>query len=176
MPHLDSLKGKFSQRNYPEDLISKQFNKATSKDRKQLIFQKRKEKNKKDDRIRLIFTHNTSNPPFHKWLREGKTFLKTPKAKELATKFQVVTKQPRNLKQIAAGTHKKNIVENNAEPGSYKCNHCRVSCPLIQETNKFMSSNTRKSYNIKQHMTCDSPFVLYLATCQGVRGSMWGNL
>ena len=101
--------------------------------------------------------------------------MKTPKAKELATKFQVVTKQPRNLKQIAAGTHKKNIVENNAEPGSYKCNHFRVSCPLIQETNKFMSSNTRKSYNIKQHMTCDSPFVQYLATCVSCKGQNVGK-
>ena len=175
VPHLDSLKGKFSKRNYPEDLISKQFNKATSKDRRQLIFQKRKEKNKKDDKIRLIFTHNASNPPLHKWIREGKKLLKTPKAKEMATKLQVVTKQPKNLKQIAAGTLKKSIVDNPAEPGSYKCNHCRVSCPLIVETSRFMSSNTRKSYPIKQHMTCDSPFVLYLATCSRCKGQYVGK-
>ena len=38
----------------------------------------------------------------------------------MATKLQVVTKQLKILKQITAGTLKKSIVENPAEPGSYK--------------------------------------------------------
>jgi hypothetical protein len=41
---------------------------------------------------------------------------------------------------------------------------------MIQETNKFMSS-----YNIKQHMTCDSPFVLYLATCSRCKAQYVGK-
>ena len=45
----------------------------------------------------------------------------------------------------------------------------------MNETNKFMSSNTRKSYNIKQHMSCDSPFVLYLATCSRCKGQYVGK-
>ena len=51
-------------RNYPETLINEQFEKAKKKDRKQLIYQNRKQKNmKKDEKIRLIFTYNEGNPP-----------------------------------------------------------------------------------------------------------------
>ena len=123
----------------------------------------------------MIFTHNASNPPLHKWLREGKKLLLTPKAKELATKLQIVTKQPKNLKQIVAGTQKRSVANNNAEPGCFKCNHCTVSCPILKETNQFMSSNTKKRYNIQQHMTCDSTYVLYLATCTRCKGQYVGK-
>ena len=50
-PHLESLKGKFSQRNYPEDLVAKQFLKATEKDRKgQKAVNISTKKNKKQER------------------------------------------------------------------------------------------------------------------------------
>ena len=60
-------------------------------------------------------------------------------------------------------------------PGCFKCNHCRVSCPVIKETNTFTSRNTMKRYQIKQHMTCDSSFVLYLVTCTRCRGQYVGK-
>ena len=38
-PHLESLKGKFLHRRYPEELIDTQFDRAKAKQRKDLIFQ-----------------------------------------------------------------------------------------------------------------------------------------
>ena len=74
--NLDILKEKFMNRNYPETLINEQFEKAKKKDRKQLIYQNRKQKNTpKDEKIRLIFTYNEGNPPLHKWIRECKNVL-----------------------------------------------------------------------------------------------------
>ena len=61
------------------------------------------------------------------------------------------------------------------QPGCFKCNHCRVSCPIIKETNTFTSSNTTKRYTIQQHMTCDSAFVLYLVTCSRCNGQYVGK-
>ena len=61
-PHLENLKGKFLNRKYPEELIDNQFEKAKLKQRKDLIFQERKKKTK-DNKIRLIFTNNSQNPP-----------------------------------------------------------------------------------------------------------------
>ena len=46
VPHLESLKQKFIERNYPEDLVESQVNKAKSKDRKEIIFKQRKDKSK----------------------------------------------------------------------------------------------------------------------------------
>jgi hypothetical protein len=61
-------------RNYPQDLISKQFDRAKSKERKGLIFQQRKSKNIKDNKVRLIFTHGAANPPFTVGLERGKSY------------------------------------------------------------------------------------------------------
>ena len=101
-PHLEKLRERFVERKYPEEIIEKQFQKATSKNRKDLIFQPRKAA-QKDDKIRLIFTHNESNPPLHKWIRQCKKLLKTPKAKELGSKFQLVDKQHTNLQAGGLG-------------------------------------------------------------------------
>ena len=62
-----------------------------------------------------------------------------------------------------------------ADAGCSKCNHCKVSCPVIQETTKFRSTNTQRIYNIKQKLDCDSPFVIYLATCRRCRGQYVGK-
>ena len=69
--HLNNLKSKLEDRNYPQDLIENKFEKAKSEDRKELIFQSRK-KALKDGKVRLMFTHNTANPPIHQWVRAGK--------------------------------------------------------------------------------------------------------
>ena len=141
-----------------------------------MIHQNRKKKNNKDTKVRLIFTNNESNPPIHKWLREGKKFLKTVKAKKMGESLQVVYKQPRNLQRILAGGNKKksnNQTEQGA--GSYKCNKCRVACPVIKEATVFKSTNTKRTYRIRQKMDCNSSFVIYLATCLRCQGQYIGK-
>ena len=61
------------------------------------------------------------------------------------------------------------------EAGCFKCNKCRVACPILAETNVFKSTNTKKTYHIKQHMTCVSQYVLYIATCKKCRGQYVGK-
>ena len=60
-------------------------------------------------------------------------------------------------------------------PGCWKCGKCRVSCPILKEGNKFSSSNTKKTYVIRQHLDCDSQFVVYLGTCQKCQGQYVGK-
>ena len=181
-PHLDSLKKKFLDRQYPEDLVEKQFQRAKSKDRKSLIFQKRKDNVGGDNKIRLIFTYNRGNPPLHKWIRESRKFLVSTKGKELGRNMQVTYKQPRNLRKIVTGCRKisseggPNIPTTPfTEVGCFKCNHCKVSCPKIVETTKFSSTNTGRSYRIKQKIDCDSSYVIYLITCSGCKGQYVGK-
>ena len=40
----------------------------------------------------------------------------------------------------------------------------------MKETKTFMSSNTKKSYKIRDHLDCDSSFVIYLITCTRCSG------
>ena len=75
-------------RNYPEKLIDEKFEKAKQKNRRQLIFQNRT-KTKKDDKVRLLFTHSAANPPIHQWVREGKKkLMRNEEAKALGGRYR----------------------------------------------------------------------------------------
>ena len=140
-----NLKTKFQERNYPEQIIEKQFSKAKSKERKTLIFQKRKPKGKGEKKVRFIFTHNSANPPIHKWVREAKKHLeRNEQAKELGKKIQIASKQPPNLQRIVGGckTGTKRGAEPTPNPGCFKCDRCRVLCPKIKEAKYFTSTGT----------------------------------
>ena len=93
----------------------------------------------------------------------------------MADKFQVVFRQPRNMQQHVAGSKKKSGRVANPDAGCFKCNHCRVSCPILKETKQFSSTNTKRKYWIKERMDCDSPFVIYLATCNRCHGQYVGK-
>ena len=176
-PHLEILKEKLVERNYPAELIDSQFSKAKKKDRKKLIFQERKKKNN-DKKVRLIFTHNEGNPPLHKWIRESKQFLETPKAKKIGQEMQVVFKQPKNIKQLVAGNknNKNRQSEKIQDAGCFKCRKgCKVSCRVMKETKYFCSTNTQKTYQIMQRLDCDSSFLIYLATCLRCGGQYVGK-
>jgi hypothetical protein len=142
--------------------------------RHDLIQQKRKSKNKKDDKIRMIFTHNSANPPLNMWLREAKKCLvKNEKAKQMGENMQICFSQPKNLKRIASQKSKPKSVE--PEPWCWKCGHCRVSCPILKEGTHFTSNNTKRTYPIRQKLNCDSSYVIYLGTCKKCRGQYVGK-
>ena len=138
---------------------------------------KRKPKQKFDDKVRLVFMHNKSNPPLQKWIRESKqVLLKNDDAKELGNKIQVGWRQPRNLKNTVCGP-KKGVTKKAPEsedPGSFKCGKCHA-CPIIFEGNYFCSTNTSKKYQIKHQLNCSSSFVIYLATCKKCSGQYVGK-
>ena len=127
-----------------------------------------------DKKVRLIFTYNKGNPPLHKWIREAKRFLlKDDRAKNLGQNIQICYKQPRNLRSMVTNIRKPTLKEDN--PGCRKCGRCSVSCPVLIEGSKFTSSNTKKTYTIKQKLDCDSSFVIYLATCKRCGGQYVGK-
>ena len=76
--------------------------------------------------------------------------------------MQISYKQPKNLKRIV--TQKKKVNRDEQNPGCSKCGRCRVSCPIIKEGGTFSSTNTQKTYRIRQKLDCNSSYVIYLAT------------
>ena len=90
--------------------------------------------------------------------------------------MQIVTRQPRNLKRMVTGVKKEQPgTEPEGEAGCFKCTKCKVACPVLKESKVFQSNNTKKTYPIRQHMTCTSSFVIYLATCRRCRGQYVGK-
>jgi hypothetical protein len=173
--HLQQLRCKFLERHYPPQVIDHNFEKAKQKNRRQLIFQARKNKGC-DNKIRLIFTHNQSNPPLHKWMREAKkTLVRNQKAKELGDKIQIATKQPRNIQQIVRKSNKGEGGQTvPPDAGCRKCGKCHA-CPIVKEGAKFFSTNTKKCYRIKQKVNCKSDYVIYLGTCVRCKGQYVGK-
>ena len=175
--HLSNLKQKLEDRNYPTELIEKQFKKAKSKDRKSLIFQNRKKKSEKDDKVRFIFTHNQSNPPFHMWIRDCKKVLsRNDKAKDVGSRIQLTSRQPKNLQRLVGGDRGGSGGGRTSPPeaGCKKCKGCHT-CPKMNVTKTFRSSNTKKIYKIKQAVDCDSEWVIYLVTCGRCQGQYVGK-
>ena len=173
--NLEKLANKFKDKNYPDALVEKNISKAKKSDR-QSILRKRKV-TKQDNKVRMIFTHNQSNPPVNQWIRECKKHLvRNDQAKQMGENIQVGWKQPKNLKRTVCGINKGGSRPPPSEnPGCSKCGHCKVSCPILQEGKYFESTNTGKRYIIRSQMNCDSSFVIYLATCQRCRGQYIGK-
>ena len=175
---LEILNRKFEERNYPTEIIDKQFQKAKKKDRRKLIFQQRGQF-KKDDKVRLIITHTKANPPINKWVRECKHLLnRNERAKAIGNRIQVSSKQPKNLKQLIGGCKEGGGGHRPVPPGAgcHRCEKgCKVSCPILTETKTFKSFNTGKTYKIRQNLDCKSSWVIYLATCRKCGGQYVGK-
>ena len=88
---------------------------------------------------------------------------------------------PKYIYQITQKNATKPHDEKNAtkphdeNPGCSKCNRCKVSCPIIKEGGRFTSTNTGRTYKIKQKVDCTSSFVIYLATCKKCKGQYVGK-
>ena len=187
MPHLRTedtetnlaqLKTKLQERNYPTELVQKQVERAKKKDRRALIFQERKNKKKQDDKVRLMFTYNKHNPPIHKWVRESQKLLaRNDDAKALGERIQIGSRQPKNLQRLAGGYRKKSEINQPpvSEVGCFKCKKCKVSCPILNESNTFKSTNTGKVYKIRQRLSCLDDWLIYLATCKRCKGQYVGK-
>ena len=144
--HLDNLRGKLEARNYPASVIDKKFDEAKEKSRKSLIFKQRKNFNANGaNKVRLMFTHTQANPPIHMWIRQGKKLLaRNDKAKEIGGRIQIGSRQPKNLQRLIGGSKgggggAKNTPQ---DAGCWKCNRCKVVCPILKEGNRFKSTNT----------------------------------
>ena len=104
----------------------------------------------------------------------GQTFLvKNDIAKSLGKSIQICYKQPRNLKRMVS--QKGNPKPHEENPGCRKCKKCKVSCPILKEGDTFKSTNTGRTYKIKQRVDCTSSFVIYLATCGRCGGQYVGK-
>ena len=102
---------------------------------------------------------------------------KNEKAKDVGSRIQLASKQPKNLHRLVGGDKCRSGGEGDPTPegvGCKKCKGCHV-CPKIEETGTFRSTNTRKVYKIKQSVNCSSDWVIYLVTCQKCFGQYVGK-
>ena len=126
--------------------------------------------------MRLIFTHTAANPPIHQWLREGKKHLaKNGRTKAIGQNIQIASKQPKNLQRIVSSSNFREGGQAPPQnPGCFKCRKCHA-CPIVKEGCNFLSTNMKKKYKVKQNLTCNSSYIVYLATCLKCDGQYVGK-
>ena len=123
-------------------------------------------------------THTKSNPPIHTWIRQCKKLLaRNDLAKEIGSRIQIGSRQPRNLQTLVGGYKGGPSQAKNTPPdaGCWKCQNCRVVCPVLKEGKKFRSTNTGKEYLIREKLDCNSDWLIYLATCTKCQGQYVGK-
>ena len=76
---------------------------------------------------------------------------------------------------MVCGLKNKSVEPPVENPGCWKCSKCSVGCSVLIEGRKFTSTNTKKTYTIRKNLTCNSKFVIYLATCQKCSGQYVGK-
>ena len=156
-------------------MVKAHIARAQEKDRRTLIF-KKKPQNQPDRKVRLIFTFNQSNPPIHKWIRQSKKYLeRNEKAKELGKNIQIAYKQPKNIKKLVGGPSNSGRRGVETDPGCKKCQKKCHACNVLKEGEYFNSTNTKKSYKIRQKVDCQSSYIIYLGTCQKCHGQYVGK-
>ena len=134
----------------------------------------------------FIITFNPHNPPLKDWLNETFLILQAnSKMKKIYDRPPSVTfRQARNLKQVLVRSRLRELPFSNCsdvpEPGCYKFNHGNrgrgcLLCPKLNVSNRFKSSFTGLSYNIRHHFHCKSSYVVYLVTCQACSSQYVGK-
>ena len=95
----------------------------------------------------------------------------------MGERIQICTRQPKNLQRLVGGFRGEPRVGQKMPPdaGCYKCNRCKVSCPIINESKVFQSTSTGKTYRIRQKLDCTSAWVIYLSTCKKCKGQYVGK-
>ena len=89
--------------------------------------------------------------------------------------IQIAFKQPKNIKRLVGGPSNAGRKEPEKDPGCSKCEKKCHACKILIEGGTFKSSNTKKTYRIKQKIDCKSSFIIYLGTCQKCQGQYVGK-
>ena len=159
--HLLEMKSWFCNRNYPEDIVDSELNKASFRSRQGLL----ERKNRRASGVPFVVT-------FHPGLNSLSYILKKHLHLLYGDSRVKVIFTPAPFVSYRSGYSVKNhLVRAKVYPlervtGSLKCgkSRCKV-CENVEETNVFQSTVTKEEYKVNHKFCCDDSLV-YLLTCK----------
>jgi len=163
-------KGYLKFQGYNAVLVNKQFDKALSIERSELL----KKKVKPVKRVfSLVLEYNPILPDIQRVIKKYAHLLRSsPELLEIFPPKSIFPayRQTKNLKDILAPL--KFCSENGANQaekemgGCFKCGtHCDLCKNLLSQDSKFKSFSTGRAYRINQKLSCSSKNIVYLASC-----------
>ena len=167
---LVTLRNNFINRGYPQDKVDKDIEKARSIERQELL---QKTNKKREGKLCFCATYNKNLPNVRGIINDNWHLLHVNK--EISTTFKstpiLAFRRNKNLKQIIGQHHlsqnKKITSSKRKLGGSRPClsQVGNICCKQLVSTNTFQSHDNKASYTIRNHMTCNSKNVIYLAEC-----------
>ena len=165
------IKQKFLDRQYKNEVLDEQIKKVDRIERKELFTCK--EKNNKN-RIPLSITYNRTLLNISKIVNRNWNIL------QINTEFHgvfqatpmIASKLSKNLQEIIGGhavkqgkVFKKNLAGTNGKSAPCSSTRPSLCCTQVLNTQRFMSQQTKRTFDIFHKLTCKSQYVIYLMEC-----------
>ena len=177
----EEYKGYLRAQNYNPDLVDRQFEKALSVERSELLTKRVKPKKKV---FPLVLDYNPILPDIQRVIKKHSHLLRSsPDLLEIFPPKSVFPayRRTKNLKDILAlskfGGTGSSVHHTRQETGG--CFNCSKKCDLCQkfliQDTKFQSFATGCVYKINQQSSCTSKNVIYLAACDKCKKQYVGS-
>ena len=155
------------ERGYNVELIKESFEKVETLDRKSLYSIKENQPLKQC--LPLVIDYNPSLPPLSKIINKHKYILSLDNKLEKIINPEnifVSYRSNKTIKEILI-SNKLKSVENtrDVETGCFKCDKCYLCKWYLKETKTCTSYHTNQVFHIKNKVTCNSKYVVYLIDC-----------
>ena len=168
---LKEYKGYLVDQGYPEELVSREFSRAASIPRNDLLQAKVRDSKKI---FPFVLTYNPNLPSINRLIKKHFHFLlASPKLKELFPPNSIISsfRRSKNLKEILAPSKcRKGSPESITLPsaGCFTCNktRCDLCKNFLVNSQTFSSAKTGKTYFVRQKLSCNSANVIYLVHCK----------
>ena len=166
---LEEYKGYLVDQGYPAELVSREFSRAASTPRNDLLKAKIRESKKI---FPFVLTYNPNLPPINGLIKKHFHFLlSSPKLKELFPPKSIILsfRRSKNLKEILAPFKcRKGPSQSVPTAGCFTCNktRCDLCKNFFVNSQTFSSAQTGKTYFVRQKLSCNSSNVIYLVHCK----------
>ena len=166
----DRLRTDLVKRGYKKDQISKEIERAATKNRNELLTYKERERN---TRTPLVVTYNRKLPRIQELVDESWDILKINESigQKFSEKPMICYRRNQNLREILGQNRISNnrVVKRRPETTG-GCSPCRARpdtkcCNHVVQTKTFTDKLKRRQYTIRQKLNCKSKDALYLAWC-----------
>ncbi|XP_077137236.1 uncharacterized protein LOC143798719 [Ranitomeya variabilis] len=168
---IDKLVKKNLERGYPKGLLKEVKDRTLRKDRRELL--KKNTEKKPLTRIPCVMTYTEESKSIAEIIRKHWSMLGKclPNIKEFGEpplfsyrrskniKDQVVKSDIGPLKKVGQTT-----ISGLSQKGCFPCLSC-VNCTYMIKGSSFKHPETNKEYRIRQYLTCNSDYVIYLLEC-----------
>ena len=165
---LNELKEHLLSRGFPLPIVDSAIKRALQSPRNRALVRRRPgHASAKPDRIPFVLTYNPALPNIHSIIHTFFPLLHTSDRCKKAIPLPplVSYRRPSNLRNALVRARCSTLPA--SDPGFVPCGSPRCkTCQHTSPSDTFTSSVTKKSYHIRQHLSCTSSKLVYLITCR----------